>query len=147
MGPIIGRFGLKCHSDEVSDRHTVRDAGNDFLRTVGRCCLCRPHQGASCANEIINDDTKHVRDIAREQVTRDDAGTAMFLDKRLADRVTNGPFKHFTQRSVRLPPPKSGDTTQIGQPAPISLTLPMMSGAALSATDRQRKAFSKAASL
>jgi len=51
------------------------------------------------------------------------------------------------KRSALLPPPRSGDTTQIGRSSAMLLILSISSGAVLSATDGHRNAFSNAASL
>ena len=50
-------------------------------------------------------------------------------------------------RSARFPPPRSGEMTQSGSSPAIALIRSIIKGAAVSATARQRNAFSKAASL
>ena len=69
-------------------------------------------QRAPGADQIIDDQRRRARDVADEEIAGDDAGAAMLVGERLADRPAARASSASRNSSARLAPPVSGETTQ-----------------------------------
>ena len=124
-------------------RHQRHDApGSGLARRP-----CRAQERAAGADQVVDDEGRAAGHIAHEQVAGDDAGTAVLVRERLADRAAARGFQRLAQELGALGSAGiRGDDAEVLDPR-ASWRSRRTAACAVSVTVRQRKAFSNAAGL